>query len=264
MKSIQKAIAPALLALMLCGCTLSRGATIAEVTDTRTSETAQESQADTTAAAPSAVTAPTEAATTAPTSAYEEDAVLAAYQAVLAGESFQCVDTGLPVTLDVKTQTFTDYYSGEHYSPSKFLLLDMDADSTKELLLWLRNADTSDEHAAYYVLHYNGSEVLGYSFPYGSFDSLKEDGTYIVDDSEYYSSIVRQVFTAEGHEAQTIAFYKAGTDDSGKVVLSYAEINGQEVTDAQYRDYYDRHRSEKASAVWLEYDRANLQQAGLA
>lgn len=265
MRNIRKILLPVLLAAILCGCAAGQGETVAQVESAPAEETTIAAEttapAETAGQTAAAAAAPETAAATAPTSAYTEEEVLAAYRSVLAGASFQDVDSGLPLTLNTGARTMKDYVTDTTYTLSKFLLLDLDADGTQELMLWL--STDSEECAGYRILHYVGGEVLCYSLPYRSLDKLKEDGTYLYRDSDYASGIGRIEFEEDGCGFRYSAFYKAGTDSAGNVIAYHAEVDGREVTQEEYEAAYAQHL-EKPNAVWLDYDSANLRQAGLA
>lgn len=262
MKNLKKIVVSLLLAALLCGCAQSQGATVAQVSSAPAVETTAQAEtvAETAAPTVAATVTPETTAATDPTSAYSEEEVLAAYRGTLSGEKFLDIDSGLSLTINTGNQTLTDYVTNTTYTLSKFLLLDLDGDGTQELMLWL--STSSEECAGYRILRYTGSEVLGYGLPYRSFDKLKEDGTYLYRDSDYASGIGRIEFREDGCDFRYSAVYKAGTDDAGNVIAYHAEVDGQEVTQEEYEAAY-AHHLEKPNAVWLDYDSANLRQAGL-
>jgi len=203
------------------------------------------------------VSIPTEAATI---PLDDQQAVLAAFQEVLSGGSFIDSFSGIPLQLDTSSNTVADSF-GITASPTHFLLLDLDGDGVQELLLWLRVEE--DENGGFWVMRYEEAHVTGYSMTFRNFDKLKQDGSYQVSISPEDYGIGRLQFIENSWEFSYAARYSACLDSNGNVAEYSCTIDGTPGSLEEFNAAFGRHL-EKPNAVWLEYTRENLVQAGLA
>lgn len=254
---MKKAVVAIFLALALGGCAARPGRSVAKPETGATAPDAAHQESIETS--PTAV--PLERPSTEPTgiSAETEAGALLAYARVLSGDSFLDAWSGVPLRLDPEAGTVTDPY-GTESRPLRFLLLDLDADGTRELLLWLQVGE--DQNAGFWVLRYYQERVLGYSLTYRSFDKLKQDGTFQVTGSPEDYGIGRMEFSEDGWVFHYAARYKAALDGDGNPAVERFTVDGRSVTQAEFDERYRRHL-EKPNAVWLEYTPENLAQAGL-
>lgn len=255
MKKIYLPVLSVLLMLLLCACSPLPGETIATVSPPEQATQDDPSAAIVPMTVP--VTVPTEAATV---SAEDQQAVTEAFREVLAGGSFTDSFSGIPLQLDTSDNTISDPF-GVVATPIHFLLLDLDGDGTQELLLWLRVGQ--DEYGGFWVMRYEGGHVVGYSMTYRNFDKLKQDGSYQVSNSPEDYGIGRIQFAEDSWEFIYTARYKAALYGDGSVAEYACTIDGAPGTLEEFNTAFDRH-CEKPNAVWLEYTRENLVQAGLA
>ncbi|MCM1193726.1 MAG: hypothetical protein NC123_15240 [Butyrivibrio sp.] len=140
----------------------------------------------------------------------------------------------------------------------KFTALDLDADGTQEIVLWLTVNGISDYGFA--VLKYLEGEVYGYTLPYRSFMNLKEDGSFAFSGGAADSGIGQLSFSEETYTVEELYYSKSEFDFQTGELTVQCYLKGAYCTEESYEDGM-RRQEEKTDAVWYDLTADNVNSA---
>ncbi len=139
---------------------------------------------------------------------------------------------------------------------SDFLVMDLDEDGVKEIVLWL--VVNGNEYYGYEILHCQDEEVYGYRMYYRSFNSLKADGTFHFSSSSADKGIGRVKFDASECLVEKIAASQSSYNKSNELEVSYW-VNGQETSQEVFEAEMEK-QDKKSDALWYDFTDENVKQ----
>ncbi len=179
----------------------------------------------------------------------EENALLAAFRAVLRGEStYQ--DDGSAIGLDNLWEAITTD-SARKVTICRFAVLDLDGDAIPEAVLQL-DVD-GNEQAGFVALRWTSGGLRGYTRYYRAFEQLKADGTFLHSSSADNTGIGRLVFTDAGAEIVSLAHAGLTADGSS---LEYF-IEGKPARQIDFEHLLAAH-DDKPDAPWQDFTAENI------
>lgn len=125
------------------------------------------------------------------------DKIRVLYENILKGTgTFYTAETGQYLTLEQYCARLEEHEEGS-ISAAKFTLADMDADGSRELILWL--SQDGKTYGFLFLRVYDGNAVRGWRLPGGQLHDLKKDGTFLWTGSNLNATEARIRFAEDGY-----------------------------------------------------------------
>lgn len=140
---------------------------------------------------------------------YDDAEALAAYRAVVTGETDFTHVVGPDETLNLNIANICDVYNpGQNVVSIDFTVLDLDGDGIREVILGLdRN---NGGIGGFEILHYQDGTVYGFLRYIRGFNDLKADGTFWFSDSAVDHGFGKLSFTESGYTVDEITYSESG------------------------------------------------------
>lgn len=182
-------------------------------------------------------------------SAAANPATLSAIKAVLQGNA-GFFETGIKKTLDInQLNQAVSSDSKTTAKATKFAVVDLDNDGTKEVILWL-NVNGLDDYGSE-VLRYQSGVVYGYNLTYREFMQLKADGTFTFSSGAMDSGFGTIKFTDQTCSVEKVTYSESSYDSSNNLTVSFF-VDNKSATQDEF-DTATKKQDEKPDAVWYDF-----------
>ena len=184
-----------------------------------------------------------------------DPAALNAIKAVLQGNA-EFFETGIKKTLNInQLNQAVSLDSKATAKATKFAVIDLDNDGTKEVILWL--TVNGLDYSASEVLHYQSGVVYGYVMWYRSFNELKTDGTFTFSSGAMDSGFGTIKFTDQTCSTDEIVYSESSYDSNNNLTVSFF-IDNKSATQDEF-NLAIKNQDEKPNATWYDFTDDNIE-----